>query len=142
MKRFLIIFCILMLLPLYCFAAPSPTTGYSRRNVTITPDLMYIKLDLNSEEWTRVLEQIQPIIDENEDFTMLDPLKVCFDKQYKRIEWDFAQKLDNQNEAFMLVIGDKVTKYDVQITSDNTFVTDVSDVGYGIYYIIFFVKGA
>jgi len=142
MKRFIAIFCILMLLPLYCFAASSPTTGYTRRNVIITPDLMYIKLDLSSVEWERVLEQIQPIIEKNEDFTMLDPIKVCIDKSYRQIEWDFAQEISKDSEAFMLIVGDKVVKHDVKVTADGTFLTDFSDVKYGIYYMIFFVKGA
>lgn len=141
MKRFLAIFCILMLLPLYCFAAPSPTVGY-KRYITISPDLMYIKLDLKSEEWARVLEKLQPIIKENEGYGILDPLKVCFDKQYKQVEWNFDLKIPNINEVFMVLVADKVTKYDVKVTSESTFITDLSDVSYGIYYVIFFVKGA
>ncbi len=139
MKKLIAILCILMLVvPSFAFAAKSPTVGRTRP--TSTPDIMFVYAD-SQPEWETILKRIELIQDELEDFTMIEALQICLDRQYKEVTWKLTVPFTSEHEPFMLIINkEAIEKRDVGVDCDGMLVTDFSEFDPGIYILCFYVK--
>ena len=139
MKKFLIALCILvMLLPTFCFAAPSPTV---KSKITSFPELMFVFAE-KTDEWKDILPRLKTI--DTINYILLEALKVDIDKPYQKVEWTLSKPITSEDEPFILIIdSEAIVKQEISTTSDGNVITDFTDLETGIYYILFYIrKGA
>lgn len=136
MKRFIAILMVLLMIPLYCFAANSPTIY---NTVSCHPKMMFFFAD-QTVGWQDVLPRLQEF--ENKDYILLEALTLYVDKKYKNVEWELAIPIKERHEPIVYLISEEeVRQLEVQITDEGTLITNFTDVIPGIYYICFYVKG-
>lgn len=141
MKKFIAIFCVLILFTNIAYAASSPTLV--RKSISSAPALMFVRVDTIQAEWNRIEPQLKLLIEEFPDHTLLEAIKVCIDKKYKWVEWTLPIELTAEHEPFIAIINEnEVTLQEVPVFSDGTIVSDFSELELGIYYICFYIKGA
>ena len=137
MKKFLIILCVLMMIPLYSFAAQSPTL---HKTVRSYPELMFVFAE-KTEEWPEIMKRIEDV--DTEGFILAEALQVCLDKRYGQVEWTLPIEILSEHEPFVLIIdSEAIVKQEIPTTYDGHVVTDFTDYEPGIYYICFYIKGA
>ena len=140
MKKLFVILCLMVMLPTFCFAANSPTI---RRKVTSTPELMFV-ISIAQNEWDNIEQRLDTVKDETDGYILLESVKACLDKPYKKIEWNLMQKVTSEHEPFVFIINSEaIIKQEVSVTSDGAVVVDFTDFEPNIYYILFYIrKGA
>lgn len=138
MKRFIAILCVLVLIPLYCFAANSPTL---HKTISMKPKLTYFFAD-KTVGWTDVLQRLEEYR-ETDGYIMLDAFSVFLDKKYKKVTWSLSIPLTEKDAPFVLLIDDEnIIKREVKVTDNGKLIIDFSDLSLGFYYICFYIKGA
>lgn len=138
MKKFFIILCIIMMLPLYAFAAsPSPTI---KSTVRCEPKLTFMLAD-QTTRWENVLERLDKIeLDEN--YYMLEAVLMFYDKPYKELTWYLPIKVTSEHEPFIRIItDDAIEEQEVSVTENGAIVMDMTEYKPGVYYVCFYIKG-
>jgi hypothetical protein len=139
MKKFFILLCVLMILPIYAFAANSPT---AKTTISCNPSIEFAFAE-QTEEWPELLKRIEDIKDETEGFILLEALQITLDKEYEKIEWKLPIEIRVEHEPFILIIdSEAIVKQEVSTTEDGNIITDFTDYEPGIYYVCFYTKGA
>ena len=140
MKKFLVILCLMVLIPALSIASGSPTI---KNTVHSNPVLTFAFAE-KLPEWNDILARVKLISDEIEGYILLDALQVYIDKSYTTVEWDLARKVTTEDEPFILIIdSEAIVKQEVSITENGEVITDFTDLEIGNYYILFYIrKGA
>lgn len=137
MKKFLAILFVLMMIPLYTFAANSPT---AYKMVTSDPKITQIPAD-QTAGWDDILERLKDVEDETNGYIMIDAFAIMVDKQYKNVEWQLSIPVITEHEPFALIIdSEAIVKQEISTTEDGKVVVDFSEVDIGMYYICFYIK--
>ena len=137
MKKFLIILCVLVMIPLYSFAAKSPIV---QKTVICDPELMYVFAE-KTKNWHNVLKRLETV--DTEGFILLEAVQVCLDKKCGKIEWTLPIKITSEHEPFVLIIdSEAIVKQEVPTTTDGHVIIDFTDYEPNIYYVCFYIKGA
>ena len=139
MKKFLIILCVLVMIPLYSFAANSPTI---EATISCKP-IIEFKLADQLDEWPEILKRLEQVTDETEGFILFEAVKVFLDKKYETIEWMLPIKVTTEHEPFVLIIdSEAIVKQEISITENGNVIVDCTEYESGTYYICFYIKGA
>lgn len=140
MKRFIAILCALMLVPMYVFAAGSPTI---KKEISCDPAIEFELAD-QTEEWPEILKRLDEVEDEEtEGYILLEALKITLDKKYEKIKWTFPIQIMTEHEPFVLIIdSEAIVKQEIPTTEKGNVITDFTDYEPGVYYICFYIKGA
>ena len=139
MKKFLIILCVLMMLPIYAFATSSPTI---EKTITCKPALTWEYAE-QTEGWPDILKRLEDAGEETEGFILFEALMVTLNQKYEDVEWTLPIELTTENEPFVLIIdSEAIVKQEVPVLENGNIVTNFADYEPGIYYICFYIKGA
>ena len=139
MKRLLIFFCVLMLVPLSGYAAgiPSPaaeTTVFMEPAILATP---IDKLPIRSF----LLERLAPFNELYPDYVILDGLKIFLDKPLGKVEWHLSLPIQSEHELQVLIMDDDAISFqEYTLTDSGTVIVDFSDYQLGFYFIFFYIK--
>lgn len=137
MKRFIAILLVLLMLPLYCFAAGSPTL---ETKIKSNPPLKFVLAE-KTDEWSNILERIEEL--NIKSYIMIDALYVCLDKEYGEIEWTLLPIIKEEDEPFVLIIdSEAIISQEVCVTNDGAVIVDFTDYEPNNYFICFYIKGA
>jgi len=140
MKKIFIILCILLMLPVMCFATTSSPT--SQKMVSCSPELEFVRAE-ETELWKETVKRIESISDETEGYILLEALYVTLDKSYEKVEWILPIKITSEYEPFVLIIdSEAIIKQEVPTTKNGNIIIDFTDYEPGTYYICFYIKGA
>lgn len=140
MKKIFVILCVLLMLPVMCFAAsPSPT---GKKIVSCSPELEFMRAE-ETELWEETVKRIEGISDETEGYILLEAVYVTLDKSYEKIEWTLPIEITSEHEPFVLIIdSEAIVKQEVPTTENGNVIVDFTDYEPGTYYICFYIKGA
>lgn len=140
MKKLIAILCILILLPVYAFAVDSPT---SDKLVSSKPWVSFVLAEKTEHNWLDILTRLEKIPDEIEDYVLLEAIFACINSRYEEVEWRLPIPITTEHEPFVLIIdSEAIVKQEVSITEDGNVITDFTDFEPGVYYILFYIKGA
>lgn len=140
MKKFLAILCIIMLLPIYAFAAGSPTGA---KLITSNPKINFILAEKTEDNWNTILSRLEDATDETKGYILLDALFVFINEPHEKVEWSLSIPVTTEHEPFILIIdSEAIVKQETSITEDGKVITDFTDYEPGVYYILFYIKGA
>ena len=140
MKKIFAILCVLLMLPIMCFAAnPSPT---GKTTVSCSPELEFTFADDN-ELWGNIIKRIEDISDEVKDYVLLEALCITLGQPYEKVEWTLPIEITSEHEPFVLIINSEaIVKQEVPTTENGNIIIDFTDYEPGTYYICFYIKGA
>ena len=139
MKKFIAILLVLFMIPVCAFATNSPTL---KKTIYSNPEIEF-EFAEKTEGWPEILERLETIADEMEDYTLLEALQIKLDKQYEKVEWFLTLPIISEYEPFILIIdSEAIVKQETSITENGAIITDFTDYEPGIYYICFYIKGA
>lgn len=140
MKKFIALLLILLMIPVYTFAAKSPTP---EKFLPISnPELMYILAE-KTDGWADVLKRLDKIKDETEGYILIEALNIGLDRKYQQVEWKLSIPILTEHEPFVLIIdSEAIVKQEIPTTNDGNVIVDFTDYEPGIYYICFYIKGA
>ena len=139
MKRLLILFCVLMLLPLSGYAAsiPSPTaetTVFMEPAILATP---IDKLPIRSF----LLERLEPFNELCPGYVMLDGLKIFLDEPFGKVEWHLSLPIQPEHELQVLTMDATAVYFqEYTLTDSGTVIVDFSEYELGFYFIFFYIK--
>ena len=139
MKKFLAILCILILIPVYVFAANSPTF---KKTISCKPQVEF-ELAEEIEGWPEILKRLEDVKNETEGYVLLEALQVTLDQKYEKIEWTLPLEITTEHEPFVLIIdSEAIVKQEIPTTEEGNVITDFIDYEPGVYYVCFYIKGA
>ena len=134
MKRFIAILMVLLMIPLYCFAANSPTV----EKMIFTEATLRFMLAEKTEEWPHILERIKEL--KLKDCEMVDALYICLDKEYELVEWNLMQVFSKEDKPFVLIINSEaIVSQEVSVTDDGAVIVDFTDFDPNNYFICFYI---
>ena len=137
MKKFIALICILMLIPIYSFAAVESVTF--ARKITSKPEIAF-EFAEETEEWPELLERIAAI-EGMEDYTLLDAFKITLDEPQNFVIWNLLTEIKMEHQPVVLLLkDDEVIKLKVYLTNTGSIVVNFADYELGTYYILFYIK--
>lgn len=126
MKKFFIILCVLLLIPLAAFAAPSPTL--KTKSIWCEP-----VMDFEIQEDFPELEL--------EDYTLLEVLYVVVDKPYEQVIWHLLVEIQPEDDIQVAIVGDTEPVFQqAKVTEDCGIIVDFTDYEPNAYLLYFFKK--
>ena len=139
MKRLLIFFCVLMLVPLSGYAAGIPSPA-AETTVFMEPAILATPIDkLPSRSF--LLERLAPFNELYPDYVILDGLKIFLDKPLGKVEWHLSLPIQSEHELQVLIMDDDAISFqEYTLTNSGTVIVDFSDYQLGFYFIFFYIK--
>lgn len=139
MKRLLIFFCVLMLLPLsgYAVSISSPT---AETIVFMEPVMLATPIDKLPNR-SFLLERLAPFNELYPDYVMLDGLKIFLDKPFEKVKWHLSLPIQPEHELQVLTMDAAAVYFQEYTLTDNgTVIVDFSEYELGFYFIFFYIK--
>ena len=139
MKRFFIILCVLALLPITAFSAPSPTV---KKMIHCVPEIPF-EMAEDTEGWLDLFEWLFSVRSLTKGYSLLDAVYITLDKEYEKINWYLTLPVTTEHEPFVFIIdGTDLYKQEVSISEDGAVIVDFTDFTPQNYYLCFYVKDA
>jgi hypothetical protein len=140
MRKFIAILCVLVLLPLCAFAAGSPTGA---KIITSKPKVNFILAEKTEDNWQDIIARLDEVKDETEGYVLLDALFIFINNSHEKVEWQLSIPITLKHEPFALMIdSEAIVRQEVEITKDGKVIIDFTNYETGVYYLLFYIKGA
>lgn len=137
MKKFIAILMVLLMIPLYCFAANSPTI---EKVVTCNPAIQFAFAE-KTAGWETLLARLEDIKEETDGYILLEALEVTLDKEYEKVEWNLPIEILTEHEPFALIVDpEAIVKQELSTTETGGVIVDFTEYEPGVYYICFYIK--
>ena len=135
MKKFFIILCILILIPVCAFAAKSPTI---EKTIDCNPTIDF-RFAEETRQWPTIVECLTDIKDD----TLVDAVYVFIKKHYEKVKWKLSTSITEEQKPYVLIINSskKIIRQDLEINEKGDIIMNMEDFGVGFFYSCFYIQG-
>lgn len=139
MKKFISILCVLIMLPLFAFAAPSPTP---KKMIYSIPEIPF-EMAEDTEGWPALYQWLYSIKDLTQHYYVLDAIYVMLDKEYEKVQWYLTCAIKESQKPFVCIIdSEAIMIQPLEVAEDGSVVMNFTDYEVNNYYLCFFIKDA